>query len=272
MTAAESVATPLEQELNGTPNMLYMRSSSSKSGSVGITITFDVGTDPDLAAVDVQNRAKQADSDLPGDVMQEGVNIDKEASVELLKLSLTSTEKKYDGVYLSNYVSINIQSALLRIPGIGKTRNTGARSYSMRIWLNPDLMASHGLTTNDVINAVREQNVEAAAGSLGAQPNKKNISLSYPITTQGRLTQESEFQNIIVRADPSGAMIRLRDIARVALETSAYTLESKLDGKPAAILQVYLTPGANALKVASQVKQEMKRLAQSFPQGVEWQI
>ncbi len=272
ITAAESVATPIEQELNGTPNMLYMRSSSSKSGSVGITITFDVGTDPDMAAVDVQNRAKQADSNLPTDVMQEGVNVDKESAVELLKMALTSTEAKYDDVYLSNYASINIESALRRIPGVGRTRNTGARSYSMRIWLRPDLMASHSLTTNDVIDAIREQNAEAAAGSLGSQPNKKNISLSYPITTQGRLTQASEFKDIIVRADPSGAMIRLRDIARVELETSAYTLESKLDGKAAAILQVYLTPGANALKVASKVKKVMANLATGFPQGIEWQI
>lgn len=272
MTAAESVATPIEQELNGTPNMLYMRSSSSKSGSVSITITFDVGTDPDLAAVDVQNRAKQADANLPNDVMQEGVNVEKEAAVELLKMALTSTDAKYDDVYLSNYVSINIASALQRIPGVGRTRNTGARSYSMRIWLRPDLMASHGLTTSDVINAVKEQNAEAAAGSLGSQPNKENISLSYPITTQGRLTQASQFDDIIVRADPSGAMIRLRDIARVELETSAYTLESKLDGKAAAILQVYLTPGANALTVAKEVKKAMANLATGFPQGVEWQI
>ncbi len=272
LTASESVSTPLEQELNGTPNMLYMRSSSSKSGSVNITVTFDVGTDPDLAAVEVQNRAKQADSSLPGDVMQEGVNIDKESSVELLKMALTSTDPKFDDVYLSNYVTINIESALRRVPGVGRTRNTGGRSYSMRVWLRPDLMASHSLTTSDVINAIKEQNAEAAAGSLGAQPNKGNISLSYPITTQGRLTQASEFEEIIVRADPSGAMIRLRDIARVELDTSAYTLESKLDGKSAAILQVYLMPGANALKVADEVKSVMADLAAGFPQGVYWQV
>jgi len=272
LTASESVATPLEQELNGAPNMLYMRSSSSKSGGVSITVTFDVGTDPDLAAVDVQNRAKQADSSLPGDVMQEGVSVDKESAVELLKMAITSTDPKYDDVYLSNFATINIESALRRIPGVGRTRNTGGRSYSMRVWLKPDLMASYGLTTSDVISAIKEQNSEAAAGSLGAQPNKKNINISYPITTKGRLTQAREFEEIIVRADPSGAMIRLRDIARVELESSSYTLDSKLDGKSAAILQVYLLPGANALQVASEVKRVMANLAADFPQGIQWQV
>lgn len=271
-TASESVATPIEQELNGTPNMLYMRSSSSKSGGVNITLTFEVGTDPDFAAIDVQNRAKQADANLPVDVMQEGVSVDKESSVELLKLAITSTDPKYDDIYLSNYATINIEAALRRIPGVGRTRNTGARSYSMRVWLRPDYMTAHGLTTSDVINAIKEQNTEAAAGSLGGQPNKANVTQSYPITTQGRLSSPEEFGNVIIRADNSGAMIRLRDVARIELESSAYTLESKLDGKDAAILQVYLMPGANALQVAAQVKATMAELAQAFPQGLQWQV
>jgi len=270
LTAAESVTTPIEQELNGVPDMLYMRSSSSKTGGVGITITFDVGTDQDLAAVNVQNNAKQADANLPVDVMQEGVSVDKEASIELLKLALTSDEAKYDDVYLSNFLSINVADAVRRIPGVGRTRNTGARSYSMRIWLRPDRMASHGLTTSDVSNAIKEQNKEAAAGTLGAQPN--DVAMAYPITTQGRLTSAAEFGNIIVRANPDGSMIRLRDIARIELAASAYTLESKLNGKDAAILQVYLLPGANALEVAEQVKQTMQQLANGFPKGVDWHV
>ncbi|AFU99359.1 efflux RND transporter permease subunit [Simiduia agarivorans] len=271
-TASESVATPIEQELNGTPNMLYMRSSSSKSGGVNITLTFEVGTDPDFAAIDVQNRAKQADANLPVDVMQEGVSVDKESAVELLKLAITSTDPKYDDIYLSNYATINIEAALRRIPGVGRTRNTGARSYSMRVWLRPDYMTAHGLTTSDVINAIKEQNTEAAAGSLGGQPTKDNVTQSYPITTQGRLSSPDEFGNVIVRADSSGAMIRLRDVARIELESSAYTLESKLNGKDAAILQVYLMPGANALQVAAQVKATMAELAGAFPQGLQWQV
>jgi multidrug efflux pump subunit AcrB len=158
------VSTPLEQELNGVPGMIYMRSQSKKDGGVNITITFDVGVDPSIAAIDVQNSAGQADSQLPVDVMQEGVSVEKEAAVELLKIGLTSTQDKYDDVYLSNFVAINIASAIRRIPGVGRTRNTGARTYSMRIWLRPDRMAAYGLTTTDVIDAIREQNTEAAAG------------------------------------------------------------------------------------------------------------
>lgn len=269
-TAAQSVAMPVEQELNGVPGMLYMRSSSSKTGSVNITVTFEVGTDQDLAAVNVQNNAKQADAQLPTDVMQEGVTVDKEASIELLKLALTSDETKYDDVYLSNFMSINVADAIRRIPGVGRTRNTGARSYSMRIWLRPDRMAAHGLTTNDVKAAIQEQNTEAAAGTLGAQPN--DVAMAYPITTQGRLTSAEEFGNIIVRANSNGSMIRLRDIARTELGASAYLLESKLDGKDAAILQVYLLPGANALDVAAEVKRTMAQLAKGFPKGLDWHV
>lgn len=267
-TAAESVSMPIEQELNGVPGMLYMRSTSSKTGSVNITVTFEVGTDQDLAAVNVQNNAKQADAGLPSDVMQEGVGVDKEASIELLKLALTSEEAKYDDVYLSNYMSINVADAIRRIPGVGRTRNTGARSYSMRIWLRPDRMAAHDLTTNDVKSAIAEQNKEAAAGTLGAQPN--DVAMSFPITTEGRLTSAAEFDNIIVRANANGSMIRLRDIARTELGASSYLLDSKLDGKDAAILQVYLLPGANALDVAEQVKSTMADLAKGFPKGLDW--
>ncbi len=269
-TAADSVAAPLEQELNGLPGMLYMKSSSSKTGGVSITVTFEVGTDQDIAAVNVQNSAKQADSSLPVEVMQEGVNVEKEASIELLKLALTSRDPKYDDVYLSNYMAINIANAVRRIPGVGRTRNTGSRSYSMRIWLRPDLMAAYKLTTTDVSNAIKIQNKEAAAGILGAQPN--DVSLALPITTEGRLNSPEQFENIIVRANADGSMIRLRDIAEVELGASAYTLRSKLNGQDAAILQVYLLPGANALKVAEAVKQRMAQLSQTFPKGVDWHI
>jgi hydrophobe/amphiphile efflux-1 (HAE1) family protein len=269
-TAAESVAAPLEQELNGVPNMIYMSSQSSKSGSVGISVTFDVGTNPDLAAIDVQNSAKQADANLPVDVMQEGVSVEKEAAVELLKIALTSNDEKYDDIYLSNYVAINIAAAVRRIPGVGRTRNTGARTYSMRIWLRPDRMAAYHLTTSDVITAIREQNTEAAAGTLGVQPSGDDVSVTYPITAQGRLQNAEEFEGIIVRANPNGSIIRLRDIARVELGSSAYRLESKLNGKDAAILQVYMLPGANALEVAEAVKQTIADLSKSFPAGVEY--
>ncbi|MEM9300520.1 MAG: efflux RND transporter permease subunit [Pseudomonadota bacterium] len=270
VTAAESVAIPLEQELNGVPNMVYMKSSSSNSGSTGISITFDIGTDPNLAAIDVQNAAKQADPLLPVDVMQEGVSVDKQATIELLKVALTSDDPRYDDVYLSNFVSINVNAAIRRIPGVGRVRNTGSRSYAMRLWLRPDRMAAHGLTTSDVISAVREQNTEAAAGTIGALPGDASVSLTTPITTQGRLESAEAFNNIIVRADPDGSMIRLRDIGRAELGASAYRLQSKLDGKNAAIAQIYLLPGANALEVASQVKATMAELSRGFPNGIDW--
>lgn len=268
--ASESVSVPLEQELNGTPNMLYMESKSTNSGSTSITVTFEVGTDADLAAVDVQNTASQAGADLPVDVQQNGVTVSTESSVELLKIALTSDSEKYNDIYLSNYASINIQAALKRIPGVGKVRNTGARSYSMRIWIRPDRMAGYGLTITDVRNSIKEQNKEAAAGTIGAQPMNESIKLNFPINAQGRFNKVEDFKNIMVKVDPDGSIIRLRDIASIELGSSAYTLQSNLNGQPATILQVYMLPGANALEVTKRVKDEMATLAKSFPKGVNW--
>ena len=272
ITAAESVAAPLEEEINGVPNMIYMRSQSTRTGGVNITVTFDVGSNPDLAAVDVQNSAKQANAVLPADVAQEGVSIEKDASVELLKIALTSDDPRYDDIYLSNYVTININGALRRIPGVGRIRNTGGRRYAMRIWLRPDRMTAFGLTTTDVLNAVREQNASAAAGQLGAQPGDEEINITLPVSTGGRLSSALEFSRIVVRASHDGSLIRLRDIARVELGAQAYRLESKLDGKNAAIIQVYLLPGANALEVADSVKRTLDGLSQQFPQGIDWNV
>ncbi|MCL1124278.1 efflux RND transporter permease subunit [Shewanella surugensis] len=271
-TAADSVATPLEEQINGVPNMIYMESKSTNSGGVSILITFDVGTNPDLAAVDVQNATQQSTGDLPIEVQTEGVSVSKKASIELLKLALTSKDARYDEIYLSNYASINIESALRRIPGVGSTRNTGSRSYSMRVWLRPDQMAGYKLTTNDVVNAIEAQNTESPAGTIGTQPNTDDISVTLPITAPGRLSSVHEFNEIVVRAAPDGALIRLRDIARVELGSAAYTLQSALNGDSATILQVYLLPGSNALEVTKQVKQTMDELSTKFPQGMEWKV
>jgi len=271
-TASEAVAIPLEQELNGTPNMLYMESKATNSGSVGITLTFDVGTDPDLALVDVQNTASQAGSNLPVDVQTEGVNVSNESSVELLKLALTSDDPRYDEIYLSNYASINVEAALKRVPGVGKVRNTGSRSYAMRVWLKPDILAGYELTVNDVTAAIKAQNKEAAAGEIGAQPMSDAIKLNFPVRAQGRLNKVDEFNNIMLRVNSDGSMIRLRDVARVELASSAYTLNSKLNEQPATILQVYMLPGSNALAVTERVKAEMARLSEAFPKGVKWQL
>ena len=271
-TAAESVATPLEQEVNGVPNMIYMSSKSTNSGGTNVTITFDVGTSPDLAAVDVQNATQQALGNLPINVQTEGVSVSKDSSVELLKLALTSKDPRFDEIYLSNYASINIESALRRIPGVGRTRNTGSRSYAMRVWLRPDAMAGHSLTTTDVTDAIKAQNKETPAGTVGTQPNSDALSQTLPITASGRLSSVREFEEIIVRANSDGSIIRLRDIARVELGSSAYTLQSQLNGQNATILQVYLLPGANALEVTRKVKETMAELATKFPSGMEWQV
>ena len=271
-TASESVAIPLEQELNGTPNMLYMESKATNSGGANITLTFDVGTDPDLALVDVQNTASQAGSNLPVDVQTEGVSVSNESSVELLKLALTSDNERYDEIYLSNYASINVEAALKRVPGVGKVRNTGSRSYSMRVWIKPDILAGYELTVNDVTNAIKSQNKEAAAGEIGAQPSREHIKLNFPVRAQGRLNKVEEFNNIMLRVNSDGSMIRLRDVARVELASSAYTLNSKLNEQPATILQIYMLPGSNALEVTQSVKVEMARLSAAFPKGIKWQL
>ena len=214
-SVADSVAAPMEKQLNGLPNMIYMESNSKNNGGAKVTVTFAVGTNPDLAAVDVQNEVKLAEADLPVDVMQEGVSVEKLANVELMKIAIRSDDPKFDEVYLSNYMSINIRDEMKRIPGVGRIRNNGSRRYSMRIWLKPDRLTGYGLTTTDVMDAIREQNAPAAAGTIGGQPNDGDVALTYPVSASGRLETAEEFGAIIVRASDDGSMIRLRDIARV---------------------------------------------------------
>ncbi|MBO6657952.1 MAG: multidrug efflux RND transporter permease subunit [Pseudomonadales bacterium] len=268
----QSVAAPIEKQLNGVPNMIYIESNSKNNGGANVTVTFEVGTNVDLAAVDVQNEVKLVEQDLPVDVMQEGVSVEKLANVELMKIAIRSDDPKFDEIYLSNYMSINIRDEMKRIPGVGRTRNNGSRRYSMRIWLKPDLMAAYGLTTTDVMDAVKEQNIATAAGTIGGQPNSSEVNLTYPVSAQGRLETAEEFGAIIVKADPDGSMVRLRDVARVELGAKAYTLDSRLDGGPAAVLGIYLLPGANALEVSAAVREKMAELEQRFPDGLEWLV
>jgi len=271
-SVADSVAAPLEKQLNGIPNMIYMESNSKNNGGAKVTVTFEVGTNPDLSAVDVQNEVKLAEQDLPVDVMQEGVSVEKMANVELMKIAIRSDDPKFDEVYLSNYMSINIRDEMKRIPGVGRTRNNGSRRYSMRIWLKPDRMTAYRLTTGDVMNAVREQNAAAAAGTIGGQPNDGEIALTYPVSATGRLESAEEFGAIIVKASADGSMFRMRDIARVELGAKSYTLDSRLDGGPAAVLGLYLLPGANALEVSARVRAKMADIEKNFPEGLEWLV
>ncbi len=270
-TVSQAVATPIEQELNGTPNMLYMESSSSNSGGFSATVTFDISANPDLAAVEVQNRIKLAESRLPAEVVQNGISVEKQASSQLMTICIMSSDEKFDEIYLSNYATLNVQDVLRRVPGVGRVSSIGGRYYAMQIWVEPDKLANLGLTVQDLQNALKDQNRESAAGVLGQQP-VTDIDVTIPITTQGRLSSVSEFENIVVRANPNGSIIRLRDVARVSLEASSYNTESGINGENAAVISINMLPGANAMEVARLVKEAMDEISQSFPEGISYTI
>ncbi len=269
LTVSQAVATTIEQELNGTPGMIYMQSSSLNSGSLNITVTFDVSADPDLAAVEIQNRIKLAESRLPAEVVQNGITVEKQAPSQLMTLSLMSDDPKFDEIYLSNFATINVLDVLRRIPGVGRVSNIGSRYYGMQIWVYPDRLANMGLTVKDLQDALKDQNRESAAGELGKQP-VLDVDITLPITAQGRLSSVEEFEDIVVRANPDGSIVRMRDVARVSLEASSYSTESGINGKNAAILGIYMLPGANALEVAQHVKDAMKDISKNFPEGLEY--
>ena len=269
LTVSQAVATPLEQELNGTPGMIYMQSSSSNSGGLSVVVTFDVGSNPDLSAVEIQNRVKLAESRLPAEVVQNGITVEKQAPSQLMTLSLLSEDPRFDEIYLSNFATINVLDVLRRIPGVGRVSNIGSRYYGMQVWVYPDRLANMGLTVQDLQNALKDQNRESAAGELGKQP-VLDIDITLPITAHGRLSTVKEFEEIVVRANPDGSIVRLRDVARVSLEASSYSTESGLNGKNAAILGIYMLPGANALEVANNVKEAMKDISKNFPDGLEY--
>lgn len=271
MTVSQAVATPIEQELNGTPGMLYMESSSSNSGGFSATVTFDVSSDPDLAAVEIQNRLKLAESRLPAEVVQNGISVEKQAASQLMTICLTSTDPKFDEIYLSNFATLNVQDLLRRIPGVGRVSSVGGRYYAMQIWVQPDKLANFGLTVKDLQSALKDQNSEAAAGVLGQQP-MDGLDITIPITTKGRLSTVSQFEDIVIRANPDGSIIRLRDVARVSLEASSYNTESGINGGNAAVLGIYMLPGANAMDVANRVKQTMDELSKNFPEGVSYEV
>lgn len=271
LTVSQAVATPIEQELNGTPGMLYMESNSSNSGGFSATVTFDISADPDLAAVEIQNRIKLAESRLPAEVIQNGISVEKQAASQLLTLCLTSTDPKFDEIYLSNFATLNVLDLIRRIPGVGRVSNIGSRYYAMQIWVQPDKLANFGLTVADLQNALKDQNRESAAGVLGQQP-VQGLDVTIPITTQGRLSTVSQFEEIVVRANADGAIIRLRDVARISLEAQSYNTESAINKENAAVLAIYMLPGANAMEVAKSVKEAMEEISKNFPEGMSYEI
>lgn len=271
LTVSQAVATPIEQEINGTPGMLYMESSSTNSGGFSATVTFDISSSPELAAVEIQNRVKLAESRLPVEVVENGISVEKQASSQLLTICLTSSDPKFDEIYLSNFATLNVLDLLRRIPGVGRVANIGSRYYAMQIWVQPDKLANLGITVADLQKALKDQNRESAAGVLGQQPTK-GLDVTIPITTKGRLSSVSQFEDVVVRANPDGSLIRLRDVARISLEAQSYNTESAINGENAAVMAIYMLPGANAMEVAQRVKDAMKDISASFPEGLSYNI
>jgi multidrug efflux pump len=269
---AETVAAPLEQQMNGVEDMLYMFSQATSDGALTLTITFAVGTNLDTAQVQVQNRVAQALPRLPQDVQRIGVTTEKASPDFLLIAHLVSPDERYDMLYLSNYALLRVKDELTRLPGVGAVQVFGAGEYSMRVWLDPDRLASRQLTATDVVRAIREQNIQVAAGVLGAPPAPSGATFQLTINAQGRLTTEEEFGKIVVRATKEGQITRLSDIARLELGSSRYSLRSLLNNKPAVAIGVFQRPGTNALQASADVHATMERLKQSFPPGVDYRI
>ncbi len=272
-TIAETVATPIEQEVNGVEGMLYMSSTSASDGSYTLTVTFELGTDMDMAAVLVQNRVAIAEPKLPEDVRRQGITTKKQSTQILQFIALSSPSGEYDPLFLSNY-ALNVKDNLSRVSGVGEVTVFGVGDYSMRIWLDPQLLKQRGLTTEDVVSAIREQNVQVAAGKIGAAPAPPGTAFELTVNTQGRLAEPEEFEDIIVATGEGGRILRVGDVARVELGAMAYTFDSKFNSRPSTSIAVYQLPGANALNTAQAVRATMQDLAaaSNWPEGVEYAI
>ncbi|MES2818271.1 MAG: efflux RND transporter permease subunit [Pseudomonadota bacterium] len=268
----ETVASPLEQAITGVEGMLYMSSQGTADGKMTLTLTFALGTDLDKAQVQVQNRVTRTMPTLPTEVQRLGVTVDKASPDLTMVVHLTSPDDRYDMLYLSNYAALNVKDELARLDGVGDVQLFGLGNYSLRVWLDPNKVASRNLTAADVVNAIREQNRQVAAGSLGAPPSDAGNSFQLSINTQGRLISEEEFENIIIRAGENGEITRLKDIARIELGSSQYALRSLLNNKPAVAIPVFQRPGSNAIAISDAVRARMAELKQNFPQGVDYEI
>ena len=278
-TVAQTVGIPIEQQVNGVDGMLYMSSNSSSSGAYSLTITFAVGTDIDMATVQVQNRVSVAQASLPTPVVVQGVTVQKQSSNIVMFLTMTSDNKEYDGLYLSNYATLNLADQLTRVPGVGAVNVMGAGDYSMRIWLDPAALRIRNLSASDVYQAIQAQNVEVSAGTVG-QPlpatgtsgNSGSPAYQYTLTVKGRLSSPEEFGNIILRTETGGRVLRLRDVAHIDLGSASYNVVSRLNGQPTAAIAIYQQPGSNSLDVSKGVRAKMQELSQSFPQGIDYSV
>ncbi len=273
-TVAKTIGVPLEEQINGVEGMMYMSSTSGADGSYSLTVTFEQGTDLDMAAVKIQNRVSQAEASLPSAVKQQGISVMSESSNAILFIAIEgdTVNHRYDALYLTNYAKLNIVDELSRVEGVGGVNAFGAGAYSMRIWLDPDIMRVRGLTPADVMSAIQSQNMEVSAGSVGAAPQTNSTPFQFTITAQGRLQSVEEFGNIIIRADEDGNILRLKDIARIDLGSQTYGVTSRVNGNAAGLLGINQLPGANALDVANKVLKRMDELAKYFPEGVHYRV
>lgn len=271
-TVATTVAAPLEQQINGVERMLYMRSTSTGSGAMSLTVTFEIGTDPDQAAINVNNRVQRAMAALPAEVTRQGLTVAKRSTSILQVITLSSPGSRFDTIFMSNYALVNILDELRRVPGVGDAQLFGASDYSMRIWLRPDKVAQYGLTPSDIAAAVREQNSQYAAGRFAEEPLTQPQAFTYSVTTPGRLVDPAQFENIIIRSDENGGALRLKDVARVELGALTYGFTGTFNGNPAVPIGVFLQPGANALQVAEAVRTTMDTIARRFPEGLRYDI
>ncbi len=267
---AQTVGTPLEDAINGVEHMLYMSSSATADGALSLTVTFEIGTNVDLAQVQVQNKVAQALARLPEEVRAIGVTTEKSSPDITMVVNLVSPDGRYDPVYLRNYAILNVRNELARLKGAGQVAVFGAGDYAMRVWLDPNRVASRGLSASDVVQAIREQNLQVAAGVVGAQPMPDPVAYQLTVTAQGRLVDEGEFGNIIIKTGANGEITRLRDVARIELNSGSYGLRAMLNNKSAVAIVVFQAPGSNALALSSAVREKMTELNQRFPQGVSW--
>ena len=268
----QTVGAPIEQEVNGVEDMIYMSSKSDNDGRYNLTVTFEIGTDADMAQVKVQNRVSQALPKLPEEVRRQGVKTEKQSTNMLLIVNLFSPDETFDALYLNNYATINVKDPLGRVNGVGKAEILGVMDYGMRFWLKPDRMTALGVSVGDIQNAVADQNVQVPAGQIGAPPAPTDQQFQYTVTTKGRLSEVEEFANIIIRMRPDGSAIRVKDVARVELGAQAYSASGRLDGQPSVVLAVYQTPDANALATADAVKSTLDDLAARFPEGMAYAV
>ena len=269
---SETVAAPLEEQINGVEGMLYVNSLATTDGKLSLTVTFEIGTDPDLAQQKVQNRVSQAEPRLPDVVRQLGVTVSKQSPDLTMVVHLRSPNDRYDVLYMRNYATLHVRDRLARIRGVGQVGLFGSGDYAMRVWLNPDKVAERNLTAGEVVSAIQSQNVQVAAGIIGGAPYDTGVQFQLPINISGRLETPDEFKNIIVKRGDDGTITRLGDVARVEMQAQQYALRSLLDNKEAVAIPIFASPGANALDISSNVRAAMEELKQNFPEDLDYSI